>query len=113
MSEPLSEDGLLLKVAALWHQAAEANVGRIARIRAAYPDRSERTIQRWIAEARRAGLVPPTKPGSNALRTPQVEAVAEALGVSYASLVIAIREHAHGYLRIGSTEEEHARATLT
>lgn len=86
---------------------------RVAAVRAAFPGKSERTVQRWLQLARDQGLLPSVKPGSNWARTPAAEAVAEALGVSYERLVIALREQADGYLRIGPTEERHARQTLS
>jgi hypothetical protein len=102
----------LARVAEVWRRATEAGEDRISAVHAAYPDRSRRTIQRWISDARAAGLVPPAKPGSNWLRTPKAEAVADALAVPYERLVIALREHADGYLKIGATEERYARAAL-
>jgi len=102
----------LARVAEVWQRAAETGEDRISAVHAAYPDRSRRTIQRWISKARTAGLVPPAKPGSNWLRTPSAEAVANALDVPYERLVVALREHADGYLRIGATEERHAREAL-
>lgn len=102
----------LKNVARLWNEAAQSGDARVEAIRQAYPDRTPRTIQRWVREARDEGLLPPSKPGSTWLRTPSAMAVAAALGVSYEHLVIALREHADGYLKIGATEERLARKAL-
>lgn len=102
----------LKNVARLWHEAAESGAPRVEKIRQAYPDRSERTVQRWLRDARAAGLLPSAKPGSNWVRSPRAEAVATALGVPYEHLIIALREHADGYLKISASEEQHARDAL-
>jgi hypothetical protein len=85
----------------------------LAAVCAAFPGTSQRTVQRWLQQARGEGLLPAAKPGSNWSRTPSAEAVADALGVSYERLVIALREHADGYLRIGAAEEGLARQSLS
>ncbi|MGQ4343591.1 hypothetical protein [Streptomyces sp. SAS_275] len=103
---------LIRAAAAIWQEAAAAGEDPTKAVHAAYPDRSRRTIDRWVHAARTQGLLPASKPGSTWLRTPDAEAVAEALDVPYERLVIALREHANGYLRIGVTEEQHARAAL-
>ena len=71
----------LKNVARLWNEAALSGAARVEAIRQAYPDRTPRTIQRWLREARDEGLLPPSKPGSTWLRTPSAMAVAAALGV--------------------------------
>jgi DNA-binding XRE family transcriptional regulator len=103
---------LLEAVAAIWRKAADAGENPTIAVHDAYPDRSRRTIDRWVREAREEGLLAPSKPGSTWLRTPGALAVARALGVSYEHLVIAIRDHADGYLKIGATEERIAREAL-
>lgn len=102
----------LKDVARLWDAAAQSGSPRLEAVRQAYPDRTLRTIQRWLREARDEGMLPPVRPGSNWVRSPRAEAVAHALGVSYENLVIALREHADGYLKISASEEQHARDAL-
>lgn len=84
----------------------------MAAVCAAFPGTSQRTVQRWLQLARTQDLLPSAKPGSNWVKTPAAVAVAETVGVSYERLVIALREHADGYLRIGPTEERLARQAL-
>lgn len=103
---------LLADVADVWRKAAEVGESPTMAVHAAYPDRSHRTVSRWVHEAREHGLLAPSKPGSTWLRTPAALAVASALGVPYERLVIALREHAGGCLKIGATEERLARETL-
>lgn len=102
----------LKNVARLWNEAAQSGSPRLAAVRQAYPDRTSRTIQRWLREARDEGLLPPVRAGSNWVRSPRAEVVAHALGVPYEHLVIALREHADGYLKISASEEQHARDAL-
>jgi hypothetical protein len=105
-------DDLVESVAATWREAAGRGEDPTKAVHAAHPHRSRRTIDRWVQVARARGLLAPSKPGSTWLRTPAAVAVAQALDVTYEDLVVALREHANGYLRIGATEERHARETL-
>ena len=102
---------LIEAVATIWREAATAGEDPTKAVHAAYPGCSRRSIDRWVHTAREQGLRAPSKPGSTWLRTPKAEAVADALNVPYERLVIALREHADGYLKIGATEERHARRT--
>ncbi|WP_143570706.1 hypothetical protein [Streptomyces acidiscabies] len=107
MAEPVD----LQHVASVWNEAVNQGKPTLAALHHAFPGKSQRTIQRWLRLAREQALLPPAKPGSNRIRTPAAEAVAEALGVPYERLIIALREQAGGFLKIGPTEEKHARRT--
>jgi hypothetical protein len=103
----------LKNVARLWNEAAQSGSPRVETIRQAYPGRASRTIQRWLREAREEGLLEPGRPGSWGTHEGGLRAAAEDLGVDYAKLVIALREHVGERFRISATEEQHARAALS
>lgn len=101
----------LKNVARLWREATASGAARVETIRQAYPDRTSRTIQRWLREARTEGLLEPGRPGNWGAREDGLRAAARALGIDYADLVIALREHVGGHFRISATEEQRAKAT--
>lgn len=102
----------LKNVARLWNEAVQSGAPRVETIRQAYPDRTSRTIQRWLREAREEGLLEPGRRGSWGAHEDGLRAAAEALGIDYADLVIALRKHVGERFRISATEEQYARAAL-
>jgi transposase-like protein len=110
----MSSTERLNTVARIWNEATECGLPRVETIRQSFPEVTPRTIQRWIREARDAGLLSEARRGNWGANEPALRATAETLGVGYEELVIALRQHFGGRraLRISASEERAARAAL-
>lgn len=103
----------LKTVARIWNDATASGLPRVATVQESFPDVTPRTIQRWIGEARQAGLLPAARPGNWGTNEQKLRATAGALGVSYEALVIALREQiGNSSLKISASEERAVRAAL-
>lgn len=85
-------DEQLARVAEVWNEAVEAGENPQAAGRAAFPDVTYRTVQRWVQEAGSAGLLMGWNPKSwrNGER---LQSVADDLGVKRHDLARAVLRH--------------------
>ncbi|MGA4867583.1 hypothetical protein ACPB9J_33660 [Streptomyces lavendulocolor] len=84
---------------------------RVETIRQSLPEVTGRTVQRWIRDARLVGLLSEARRGDWGAKEQALRATAETLGVTYESLVLALRKHlGDGMLRVSASEARAARA---